>query len=289
MKLLDGKKPCFLAGTLVHTTQGLKAIENIKIGDVVLCYNTEKQQLDQKTVSDVFNNHTLKYRVITTENGDVIKATGQHLFYLKSSNTWIKCYQLKVGMSLYDAQRDGLVKITALETIEEKVPTYNLEVETHHNYFVGETGLLSHNANKIKHANSYNEISVLFYELKNRRPFDKDQTVRYVGQTVQEIEVRFSQHVRQGKIALLPSSSKRDRLRYGYKTKVIIDPLSDYQTMKQFEADVIEQYYINSNGGRRRGLDPDAVFMNVQNAVSKKRFNTLKNTDLFNPCKYDFI
>ena len=90
-------------------------------------------------------------------------------------------------MSLYDAQRDGLVKITALETIEEKVPTYNLEVERHHNYLVGETGLLSHNANKIKHANSYNEISVLFYELKNRRPFDKDQTVRYVGQTVQEL------------------------------------------------------------------------------------------------------
>ncbi len=289
MDLLNGKKPCFLAGTPVHTINGLKPIEEITKGEIVLCYDTENKRLGQNVVSQVFNNHTLKYRVITTTAGDVIKATGQHLFYLKSSDTWIKCYQLKVGMSLYDAQRDKLVKITKLETIEEKVPTYNLEVETHHNYLVGETGLLSHNANKIKHANSYNEISVLFYELKNRRPFDKDQTVRYVGQTVQEIEVRFSQHVRQGKIALLPSSSKRDRLRYGYKAKVEISALTDHQTMKQFEADVIEQYYINSNGGRRRGLDPDAVFMNVQNAISKKRFNTLKNTDLFNPCKYDFI
>ena len=64
------KNPCFLAGTPVHTINGLKPIEKIETGDTVLCYDTEKQQLDQKTVSDVFNNHTLKYRVITTENGD---------------------------------------------------------------------------------------------------------------------------------------------------------------------------------------------------------------------------
>ena len=198
MDLLNGKKPCFLAGTPVHTINGLKPIEEIEKGDMVLCYDTEKQQLDQKTVSDVFNNHTLKYRVITTENGDVIKATGQHLFYLKSSNTWIKCYQLKIGMSLYDAQRDGLVKITALETIEEKVPTYNLEVETHHNYLVGETGFVAHNGVKRPSYKTTSKRGYSFYELAFGRG-----TTEYVGKTTRdELTLRLYEHNLEGKRAL---------------------------------------------------------------------------------------
>ncbi|MGB5981093.1 MAG: Hint domain-containing protein [Nonlabens sp.] len=286
--MLDGKKPCFLAGTLVHTIHGAKPIEEIKTGETVWCYDTENGKLDQKQVTQTYRNRTQKYRVIKTEGGDEIKATGQHLFYVKSSNTWIKTYQLKTGMHLYDARQDQLVRITNLKLVEEEVPTYNLEVEDLHNYLVGSTGLLSHNANKTKHANSFKEISVLFYELKNQRPFDRNQTVRYVGQTVQKLRTRFAQHQLQGEKALI-SGSKRDQLRFGFKTKVEISALTDYQNMSQFDADVIEQYYINSNGGRRRGLDPDAVFMNVQNAISKRRFNYVKSNSDFNPCKYDFI
>ena len=37
-RLEDGQIPCFAAGTLVHTKEGLKPIEDICVGDWVLSY-----------------------------------------------------------------------------------------------------------------------------------------------------------------------------------------------------------------------------------------------------------
>ena len=43
--LKNGIKPCFLAGTPIHTIQGIQPIENIKVGDTVYCYDAIKQEV----------------------------------------------------------------------------------------------------------------------------------------------------------------------------------------------------------------------------------------------------
>ena len=45
-QLLDGKPPCFLAGTIVKTENGLEPIENIKQGTKVLSYNFETDKTE---------------------------------------------------------------------------------------------------------------------------------------------------------------------------------------------------------------------------------------------------
>jgi Pretoxin HINT domain len=45
---------CFVAGTLIHTIDGLKPIEQIKVGDKVLSYDEKTKQLEYKTVVITF-------------------------------------------------------------------------------------------------------------------------------------------------------------------------------------------------------------------------------------------
>lgn len=96
------KKPCFLAGTLIHTVNGLVPIEEIKTGTEVYCYDELKQKLTTQKVSETYKNRAEKYLVVTTQSGEKLSVTGQHLFYQKTSKTWIKANQLKVGMKLYN-------------------------------------------------------------------------------------------------------------------------------------------------------------------------------------------
>ena len=110
--LKNGIKPCFLAGTLIHTIKGLIPIEKIKQGDKVYCYDEIKQKVTQSSVSQIYKNFAVKYAKIKTDKGTNIEVTGQHLFYQKGSGTWIKAHQLKEGMHLYNPTTNTQEKIT---------------------------------------------------------------------------------------------------------------------------------------------------------------------------------
>lgn len=65
-------KFCFVAGTLVMTKQGLKAIEEIKVGDQVLSYNDNLEIFEYKDVVEVYNNETKELCHIHTENEEIV-------------------------------------------------------------------------------------------------------------------------------------------------------------------------------------------------------------------------
>jgi hypothetical protein len=54
--IAKGFKFCFVAGTLVHTKDGLKKIEDIKEGDEVLSYNEQTEQNEYQPVLQTFVN-----------------------------------------------------------------------------------------------------------------------------------------------------------------------------------------------------------------------------------------
>ena len=133
-----------MAGTLVTTKEGLKPIEEVKIGEYVLSRNEESGETSYKKVTDTLIRSTYNICTIELENGKIKSTTG-HLFMVKDK-WWKAAAELKAGDILETA--DGKCKVVKSITVEEKgypVTTYNLSVEDNHTFFVGKLGVLTHN------------------------------------------------------------------------------------------------------------------------------------------------
>lgn len=120
---------CFLAGTQIVTADcSYKNIEGVEVGDVVKSFDTETGDIADRRVVNVFHHSpdemTDHYLVIN----DFLKVTPNHLIY--HDDQWILFDQVNVGDVIND------VPIHSVEKVFEKVPTFDLEVEKNHNYFV---------------------------------------------------------------------------------------------------------------------------------------------------------
>ena len=120
-----------MAGTLVTTKEGLKPIEEVKIGEYVLSRNEESGETSYKKVTDTLIRSTYNICTIELENGKIKSNTG-HLFMVKDK-WWKAAAELKVGDILETAD-EQCQRVKSI-TVEEKaypVTTYNLSVEDNH-------------------------------------------------------------------------------------------------------------------------------------------------------------
>lgn len=273
LEALPSKKPCFLAGTLVKTENGLVAIEDIVTGQQVYAYNFKNRKAELKTVTQIYKNIAEKYICINTQNG-MMKATGQHRFWIPVENKWIMANSLQKGMNFLNLEGKK-VTIISLEIQEAEVKTYNLEVEEHHNYYVGQDEILTHNKTRASIFTSTDLIEVEFYffEDLNRNPL-------YVGQTTQGVLVRAGQHEYQYK--------KNTAKKLWFKEvegvlRLRINGVAGPFTMTPYEAAVTEFYEINIKGGVRKG---NKGLYNKKKPIGKKKFDDIKKLGTFNPCKF---
>ena len=123
---------CFLAGTkILMADNSYKNIEDVNKGDLVKSFEG-----DAEVINTYFHDETDSYLVIN----DLLKLTANHPMYVNSE--WKEAGEIKLGDLLLD--KDGnSVPIISIETIEETVPVYNLEVAGTHNYYA--ENLLTHN------------------------------------------------------------------------------------------------------------------------------------------------
>lgn len=132
---------CFLPGTGVLMADGSwKGIEDIKVGDYVMSYDTELGRLIKDRVSKTFVHMDPKQAYIIV-NGSM-KVTTNHPIWINGS--WQEAGELKVGDLLLKSSGEA----AAVETIERFAGTseglYNLEVEgPNHNFFAED--VLVHN------------------------------------------------------------------------------------------------------------------------------------------------
>lgn len=154
------KVGCFTAGTPIHTGQGLKNIEEIHVGDLVLTRDPVSGQQNYQPVTRIFVNQTdrlyhLQYRVVAEIKADELEAahgeivcTGNHPFFVPSAGRFIPMSELEVGtdLSLANGRRAEVVAIE-VETApsEHLFTTFNFEVADFHTYFAGELGVWVHN------------------------------------------------------------------------------------------------------------------------------------------------
>ncbi|HEY2250200.1 MAG TPA: polymorphic toxin-type HINT domain-containing protein, partial [Planctomycetaceae bacterium] len=131
------RRSCFAAGTPVWTESGPVPIESIKIGDRVLAQNIENGELAYKTV--LCTTIRPAKPLVSLQIGDeTITATSGHRFWVTGEG-WTKARDLVPKTLIHTVT--GNSAIGSVET-GPTAETYNLVIESYHNYFVGRAGFL---------------------------------------------------------------------------------------------------------------------------------------------------
>jgi hypothetical protein len=201
---------CLEAGTEVQTPDGLKAIETLAVGDLVIAYDEATGQTAPKPISALIR--PLPKAVMDVEiagaNGAVerVGVTADHPWFVvrgEGALEWVQTPDLKPGDHLVTADgRGGAVYSATLR--DGFVQTYNLEVADFHTFLVGKHGVVVHNAKWCK-----GTFNTLVESLQYH--FDKhgaEVGSRDVGHYQRQAEA-FSQKLRGAQRHNLPGGSTR--------------------------------------------------------------------------------
>lgn len=156
--IVSHNAPCFVAGTLIKTGDGIEdnaLIEDVAVGDKVLTYNfkTDKTELQSVSATGIKKvNKTITY---TFEGGSTLEATLDHPLYCERHG-WVSgdpaytsvAYNLtttEASVGCMIKKFDGsTVKISNIAVNEKETLVYNLRtVDVNHNFFANE--YLAHN------------------------------------------------------------------------------------------------------------------------------------------------
>lgn len=145
---------CFTAGTPIWTEQGVKPIEEIAIGDVILSYDVEAERLEYKSVDrTVIRESSSLFDVSIQGEKTILRVTANHPFFarlscprLDTGGRWVRVDELQSGHEVLNP--DGKwVSVVRVQEVKGTFTVYNFEVADNHNYFVGKSGILVHNGN----------------------------------------------------------------------------------------------------------------------------------------------
>jgi hypothetical protein len=136
------KNGCFVAGTLIKTSKGLKPIENIIVGDSVWAFDENSKSVTLQLVSHIYKRQVNQLAKISLKN-ELIWTTNEHPFWI--DNQWKKANSLKVNDQLlsFNTSKITIENITIIDTSD--VSVYNFTVESVPTYFVGENSVVAHN------------------------------------------------------------------------------------------------------------------------------------------------
>ena len=145
---------CFAAGTPVKTRQGPRAIETIQTGDLVLAQDATTGALAFQPVTAVHHNQPAATVRLRLDNGEEIVPSTYHRFWL-AGRGWVMARDLKPGDPL--RALSGRIKVAQVGP-GETVPVFNLDIASHHTYFVGDHDYLVHD-------NTYPSTSTVVFDL----------------------------------------------------------------------------------------------------------------------------
>ncbi len=137
---------CFIAGTAITTVNGLKAIEQINVGDLVYSMNEDTKEVNVNMVSEVFVSNTKELTYININNQNIV-STPSHPYYSVNHNAWMKAEYLQKGDLVLDSNNNiQEIKNCYTKSLDEEIFVYNFTVENDHTYFVGIEQILVHNS-----------------------------------------------------------------------------------------------------------------------------------------------
>jgi RHS repeat-associated protein len=140
---------CFVAGTLVMTPEGLRSIEDIEVGDLVLAWDEKTGRVEVRPVTDLVRPEPKVVWRLEVRNAkdevEIFHVTDDHPWFVIGRG-WIETKDLRVGQKITTADRRGLMilEVTPTDRVEQ---TYNLTVDGFHTFLVGRDGAVVHNNN----------------------------------------------------------------------------------------------------------------------------------------------
>lgn len=135
---------CFSADTKITTAQGVKSIQDIKVGDKVICFD-DKGELHTSIVESINKHDNQDVYKYSIWNGEALYATSNH-WVLTSENSFSEIGKLNEMLTLVDIN-GGLKPITKVEYIGKET-VYNFIVKDYHTYLANDIRV--HNGGKGK-------------------------------------------------------------------------------------------------------------------------------------------
>ena len=121
--------------------QGLQGI------DEPLPMMFEKDRVTRTFQSETDLTIKMKWKSLKTGNIFGLRATPEHPFFVPAEDRYIAIKDLEIGDRCV-SKSGYLVELIEKEYVHERIKVYNIEVENHHNYFVGSNdyeNILVHN------------------------------------------------------------------------------------------------------------------------------------------------
>jgi hypothetical protein len=139
---------CFEEGTLVATPEGLRPIEDIAVGDLVLSYDPDTGETSPQAVTALIRPEPKALWRLEARDADgeteVFFVTDDHPWFIEEQG-WVETRALTPGQRIETADDRGLTILD--NAITDRVErTYNLSVSGPHTFLVGEDGAVVHNA-----------------------------------------------------------------------------------------------------------------------------------------------
>ncbi len=150
---------CFAAGTMVSTPKGDKAIEALKIGDIVW---SKPEKGGEPFAAAVTATHVrtdqaiyrLKLKSIDGALTDTLLVTDSHPFYVPARHDFVPLIKLSPGDQLQSLSDGGsnnaTIAVESIELVKPQGTTYNLTVDIGHTFYVGGLKAWVHNSGPCK-------------------------------------------------------------------------------------------------------------------------------------------
>jgi intein/homing endonuclease len=96
----NGCEFCLVKDTMISTNKGLKPIQDIQIGEIVLSYDENTKEVVENTVKETYQ-HEFNGIIVNIEldNGQLIKITDNHRVYIKNFG-WVEAGNLTKDMEI---------------------------------------------------------------------------------------------------------------------------------------------------------------------------------------------
>jgi hypothetical protein len=125
---------------------GTKSIESIEVGDQVLAWNEATEVVERQRVVRLFRRSSQKVLEVALKGQcRQLTVTREHPFW-RVGRGWVPAQELRPGDELKPLHSGGEVRVESIRQQEAAVDVFNFEVDSLHNYFVGEAAVLAHNA-----------------------------------------------------------------------------------------------------------------------------------------------